>query len=103
MKIRISKEVAYSRYVVHPVDENGEVDYEIVDEVFEDSMCDSEGYWRIEGNNYIDSVPDGVPYEQIKAYKNYLEGWFETHDEEDYILFSEYKRSDEYHELFEKN
>jgi len=103
MKLTISKEVCYARYLVHPVDKNGEVDYSIIDEAFEDDMLDeSTNYWRIEGSQWIDSVTDEVPYKLIKAYVEYLEGWFETHDEDDAITYNEWTRSDEY-ELLEKN
>ena len=101
MKFTISKEVPYIEYVVHPVDDNGEVDYSRTDEEFGQDMDETrEGYWRIEGNNYYESVVDSVPYERIKAYVEYLEGWSETHEADDIITYNEWTRSDEYNELF---
>ena len=98
MKLTISKEVLYARYLVHPVDDNGEVNYRCIEQEFVDEFMDEgTNYWRVEtGGLYIDSIVDTVPYEQVKKYAEYLEGWLETHTDDDIITFNEWTRSDEY-------
>lgn len=97
MKLTISKEVPYTQYVVHPVDDNGWVNYERDIDTFDVEMDESKGsYWRVEvGGLYVDSIIDTIPYERVKEYTEYLEGWFETHKDHDYISFNEWTRGDE--------
>lgn len=96
MKLTIGKEVPYLQYVVHPVDENGEVNYERDIDTFDIEMDERKAsYWRVEvGGLYVDSIIDTIPYERVKEYTGYLEGWFETHEDHDYISFNEWARGD---------
>jgi len=96
--VTIEKEVPYNRYLVHPVDQKtGEVDYGTIEKSFEDDRDDSNGFWRITAGDdcYIDSITDDIEFDRIKKYVDYLEGWFETHDYDDGILFSEWSRGDD--------
>ena len=51
--------------------------------------------WIVRANGrFIDSITTKIPKEKIKDYVEYLEGWFETHDEGDPVSYFEYYDND---------
>lgn len=98
MKITISREVPYLQYVQYAIDNDGEVCYDKEIYEFEQELDENrDGFWRVEVDGmFVDSIVETVPFEEVKGYAEYLDGWLETHEDHDYITFEEWTRSDEY-------